>query len=331
LCSFHSTQISAIEKQAGYFNVRLPIFSERIYLAMKLDKKLVTLISKLSASHYLLTKSILDNEPRAYEFFKNHRKQFSEMQEILNEHLDMKTSFYVPSNREEWNSAKKNALKKNARFQREINSELQKKFGLEAIEFYEYCRSVSFYLWDGVEFADKEDLRRLITKIEKYSTKNGVKRKTVEAFIQQPNGDTSIALINDIIAAPNRKTCFISYAKNDSDFVHKLSHCIDIPTVELWIDVKDIMVGDSISKKVEESIPASEYFCLVLSKNSLSSPWVELEYRTAITSYLATRKPIILPILLDKINLPTFMRDVKYANFSNDFDNGINDLLNVLE
>jgi DNA-binding response OmpR family regulator len=135
-----------------------------------------------------------------------------------------------------------------------------------------------------------------------------------------------------------RKILFISYSHNDKEFVSRLTrdlkNAVDLDKgrVEIWIDKNEIKVGDSISKKVEDGICACDFFCLVISGNSLESQWVEREYRAAINKQLSSNgTPVILPILIENVQLPLFLKDIRCANFSLNYQAGLMELLDSIK
>ncbi len=102
--------------------------------------------------------------------------------------------------------------------------------------------------------------------------------------------------------------------------------------MNVWVDEKKIKVGDSIPQKVEEGISGCDFFCLVISRHSVNSKWVEREYRTALNMQLSPgTTPKILPLLIEGVELPLLLREIKYADFSRDYKSGFNDLLNAIK
>ena len=75
---------------------------------------------------------------------------------------------------------------------------------------------------------------------------------------------------------------FISYSHADGDFVARLRTDLEARGVDVWLDAKSILVGDSISDAVERALTSAGFVCLVLSANSVTRPWVQREYRTAL-------------------------------------------------
>jgi hypothetical protein len=125
---------------------------------------------------------------------------------------------------------------------------------------------------------------------------------------------------------------FISYSHKNKKFVNRLTIDLEKTGTSVWLDEKKIKVGDLISKKIEDGISKCDFFCLVISKHSVNSKWVEREYRTALNMQLSPgTTPKILPLLIEDVELPLLLREIKYADFSRSYKNGYNDLLNAIK
>ncbi|MCU0286721.1 MAG: toll/interleukin-1 receptor domain-containing protein [Acidobacteria bacterium] len=128
------------------------------------------------------------------------------------------------------------------------------------------------------------------------------------------------------------KHVFISYSHRDKNFVERLINDLESQGVNVWYDEKEIMVGDSISQKIEDEISRTDFFCLVISKNSVQSDWVKYEYRFALNKQLSQeKKPKILPLLIDDTPKNMFLSDIKYADFSKGYNNGLQPLLDAIK
>lgn len=79
---------------------------------------------------------------------------------------------------------------------------------------------------------------------------------------------------------------FISYSSKDLEFVQKLAKDLSSSGVHVWWDKLMMKVGDSLHKKIQEGITNSAWLGVVLSPNSVSSPWVELELNSALMKEL---------------------------------------------
>lgn len=128
------------------------------------------------------------------------------------------------------------------------------------------------------------------------------------------------------------KQIFVSYSHRDKKFVNNLTLDLEDEKMRVWVDEKEILVGEPISKKVEEGIVKSDFFCLVISSNSTQSNWVDREYRTALHAQLTSgTKPVILPLLIEEVVLPELLRDIKYADFTRGYSIGLKQLLGTLK
>ncbi len=85
--------------------------------------------------------------------------------------------------------------------------------------------------------------------------------------------------------------------------------------------------------KIGGAIDVVDYVAVVLSKTSVNSEWVQRELRLALTNEFQTRRVIVLPILLEDVVIPAFLRDKLYADFTPDADRpkSFKSLLNAIQ
>lgn len=120
---------------------------------------------------------------------------------------------------------------------------------------------------------------------------------------------------------------FLSHNSADKEFVLKLAQKLALFDVRSWVDAFEILPGDSLIQKIEDGINQSDYLGAVISHNSADSEWVRRELRAAISDEIASRRIRVVPILLHKCEVPTFLRDKLYADFTGDFTTGFCQLL----
>jgi len=118
-----------------------------------------------------------------------------------------------------------------------------------------------------------------------------------------------------------KKKIFISYSSKDKDFIKGLVIELEKFEIEYWLDEWEIQVGDSIVNKIGQGLKDAEYVILVLSKNALNSNWVDREWRTKYYEEVKSNKAMILPALIEDCDIPTLLKEKKYANFKDDFSN----------
>jgi hypothetical protein len=125
---------------------------------------------------------------------------------------------------------------------------------------------------------------------------------------------------------------FISYSSLDKPFARRLEASLRLAGVDVWLDEKKLLIGDSIIKELGNAIDKSDFVVAVLSNHSVRSTWVEKELVLAMTQEQEREAKVVLPIKIDNCIVPTFLRDKLYADFSEtvSFDDALYGLLAVV-
>ena len=100
---------------------------------------------------------------------------------------------------------------------------------------------------------------------------------------------------------------FISYAHQDKNIALKISSKLNKMGVDVWYDNFDLVIGDSLIKKIESTISSMDYLIVLLSPNSVRSNWVQKELDIALSRELDARAITIIPVLIADCELPTFL------------------------
>jgi hypothetical protein len=126
---------------------------------------------------------------------------------------------------------------------------------------------------------------------------------------------------------------FLSHSSKDKAFTRKLAERLRELGVRVWIDEAEINIGDSLQSKIAEAIEETDFVAAVISHNSVQSSWVQRELQMAMSRELEDRSVRVLPILIEPCELPSFLRDKLYADFSDpsDFDAPFARLLRALQ
>lgn len=122
---------------------------------------------------------------------------------------------------------------------------------------------------------------------------------------------------------------FVSHASADKAFVDRLVADLAAKAVPVWYDKFDLRVGESVPGGINEGLSSSKYFLVVLSKSSVASRWVTEELNAALIEQVARGGTFLLPALLEDCEVPPLLRHRRYADFRNDYDRGLADLLGV--
>lgn len=124
-------------------------------------------------------------------------------------------------------------------------------------------------------------------------------------------------------------TLFLSHTSIDKPFVEKLAADLKPLGIDPWVDKYEIKVGESIFWKVEEGLSDSEFFGIVLSPEALASDWVQAEISAAWGKKMLSGDSLILPIMYRSCKLPALLKSIKYADFTQDYNAGFADLVQV--
>ena len=132
---------------------------------------------------------------------------------------------------------------------------------------------------------------------------------------------------------PHYHGIFLSHTHHDKQFVKRLKSELNQRGVEdVWVDEAEIMVGDSLQKKIEEAITKTRFFGVVLSPHSVKSRWVKKELELAMQMELEKDSVVVLPLLFEKCEIPPFLRAKVYADFTSPdrFDESLEKLMRRL-
>ena len=123
---------------------------------------------------------------------------------------------------------------------------------------------------------------------------------------------------------------FISYSRNDSQFVEKLSITLVQNKINVWLDKWAMKLGDSLEPRIQQALSDSSYLLVVLSKSSVESPWCKKELNTGLLRELEEKKIVVIPILLEDCEIPESLKDKLFADFTKDFNEGFETLVRPL-
>jgi uncharacterized protein YjbI with pentapeptide repeats len=94
-------------------------------------------------------------------------------------------------------------------------------------------------------------------------------------------------------------SCFLSYSSQDDEFARRLHADLQARKIKTWFAPEDLKIGDRFRLRIDESIRFHDKLILVLSRNSIDSPWVRREVEAALEREDREKKDILFPIRLD--------------------------------
>ncbi|GAB5520308.1 MAG: hypothetical protein RhofKO_25590 [Rhodothermales bacterium] len=131
---------------------------------------------------------------------------------------------------------------------------------------------------------------------------------------------------------PSGKTdVFISYSRADKDTARRLTHDLESAGIDVWYDEFQLKAGDPILHSIREAIERANVLLVLVSANSIESKWVNIEVREAFEKRGYTGVPAIIPIRIDSAEPPPFLQSIRYVDLRADYDEGLRQLLRVLE
>jgi len=100
-------------------------------------------------------------------------------------------------------------------------------------------------------------------------------------------------------------SAFISYSTKDEEFAERFHADLQMKGVRCWFAPEDLKIGDRFRARIDESIRMHDKLLIVLSENSIASPWVEDEVESAIEREHRDKKTVLFPIRLDHAVMDT--------------------------
>src|SRR5215470_13770134 len=94
-------------------------------------------------------------------------------------------------------------------------------------------------------------------------------------------------------------SCFISYSSKDHEFAERLYADLQQKNIRCWFAPEDMKIGNKIRSSIDEAIRVHDKLLLVLTENSMKSPWVEKEVETAFEKERKLGRTVLFPIRLD--------------------------------
>lgn len=121
---------------------------------------------------------------------------------------------------------------------------------------------------------------------------------------------------------------FLSYAKEDKNFVLSVMQRLHENGIITWFDENNLIPGDDWEAVIAESIENSDYVIIFLSSNTINNDgYKNKEIHLALNQYFLkpTGKRYIIPFLLDDCTPPREFNKIQWLKYSD--ENWFNKLL----
>ena len=105
-------------------------------------------------------------------------------------------------------------------------------------------------------------------------------------------------------------SCFISYSSKDDEFARRLHADLQANGVRCWFAPEDLRIGDKFRLRIDGAIRLHDKLLLILSGESVNSPWVENEVESALEKERKAKErgkdqTVLFPIRLDSAVMDT--------------------------
>jgi TIR domain/Pentapeptide repeats (8 copies) len=131
--------------------------------------------------------------------------------------------------------------------------------------------------------------------------------KIPEVFLREAGVPESfITYIKSLVVEPiEYYSSFISYSTKDQEFADLLRSQLQRKGARVWLATEDLKIGDRFRARIDEAIRLFDKLLLVLSKDSVKSPWVEAEVEAAFEKERRQKRTVLFPIRLDDAVMET--------------------------
>jgi hypothetical protein len=109
-------------------------------------------------------------------------------------------------------------------------------------------------------------------------------------------------------AKPNPPKVFLSHASEDKEFVLDFASRLRQRGVDVWLDRWEILPGDSFVDKIfEEGIAQAKAVIVIISRHSVTKPWVREELNVAVVRKI-NKVSKLIPVVIDDSRVPDVLQ-----------------------
>jgi hypothetical protein len=125
---------------------------------------------------------------------------------------------------------------------------------------------------------------------------------------------------------------FFSYSVEDQPLVQYLAESLQKHGHSSLFAGTMLKPGDLWRETLSDTLRTSDVFIVIVSKNSINSRWLMTETGAALGYFRERSKPIIIPIIFDKVEIPDPLKEIQVLYASGDkLDDVVQKLLTVLD
>lgn len=119
---------------------------------------------------------------------------------------------------------------------------------------------------------------------------------------------------------------FLSYSRRELGFVDDLVSKLEEKKYDVWLDYRVLIPGVPWKEQIDKGLNESDTVLLVVSKASVASQYVALEWR----HFLDMKKRLIL-LIFEAVDIPTELEKYEWVDFRGSYQAGLDELFSQLE
>ena len=119
---------------------------------------------------------------------------------------------------------------------------------------------------------------------------------------------------------------FMSYSRRELGFVDDLVSKLESEGYKVWLDYRVLIPGTPWKGQIAKGLNDADTVLLVVSKASIASEYVELEWR----HFLETSKRVIL-LIFEAVDLPKELEKYEWVDFRGSYKAGLKELFSQLK
>jgi hypothetical protein len=141
------------------------------------------------------------------------------------------------------------------------------------------------------------------------------------------NQTNSIKMTED----SKQRKIFLSYSSNDKDKAMVLANKLMDTGFEVVSDYKNIPVGKNAFDEIKYLFQSSDFVLVLLSKSLFQSEYFKFEYTKDFFNQTQKRKITLIPVLIEKCDIPSDFLEYEIFNLISNYDKGLEKLLRKIK
>ncbi len=178
----------------------------------------------------------------------------------------------------------------------------------------------------GIGFVTIASALRMLLGRVYLKTKLSIDGKTINVDARQMD-----ELKHFILRLMDKPQVFIAHSFKDNAQAKKLAQELKKREIRVWLAEEQIKPGDIIKKKIEDGLVTSGYLLALLSDASLTSKWVQNEFKMALFRESHGKWPRVIPVLIEPVDIPIHIQGKLYIDLTHDYESGVERIVSAIK